>query len=121
MREHRYFVYFLASKPHGTLYVGVTNDLARRVAEHREGLVPGFTKKHSVHILVWFEEYGDINDAIAQEKRLKRWRRDWKRSLIERDNPHWVDLYPRLVGFTPGSAKICGPLDLDDNKESLHP
>ncbi len=110
MREHRYFVYMLASKPQGTLYTGVTNDLGRRATEHREGLGPGFTKKHSVHMLVWFEEFGDINDAIAREKRLKRWRRDWKRSLIERDNPHWIDLYPGLVGVGPSSARPCGPL-----------
>lgn len=98
MRDHRYFVYMLASKPQGTLYVGVTNDIIRRVAEHRQNLVPGFTKKYGVHLLVWFEEYGDINAAIAQEKRLKRWRRDWKRSLIEQQNPHWADLFPALVG-----------------------
>jgi putative endonuclease len=91
----------LASKPQGTLYIGVTNDLLRRVGEHREGAVQGFTKKYAVHGLMWFEEYGDINDAIAQEKRLKRWRRDWKRNLIEHDNPQWVDLYPTLVGVDP--------------------
>jgi putative endonuclease len=113
MREHRYFVYMLASKPHGTLYVGVTNDLERRVTEHREGVVPGFTKKYSVHMLVWFEEYGEVQDAIAQEKRLKRWRRDWKRSLIERENPHWTDLYPALVGVGPGSARHVVPLGRD--------
>ena len=87
----------LASKPQGTLYVGVTNDLPRRVSEHREGKVQGFTKKYGVMKLVWFERYGDINEAIAKEKRLKRWRRDWKRSLIEADNPHWADLYSSLL------------------------
>lgn len=99
MRDHRYFVYMLASKPQGTLYIGVTNDLMRRVSEHREGLISGFTKKHAVHRLVWFEEYGDINDAIAQEKRLKRWHRDWKRTLIEQNNPYWSDLFPGLSGI----------------------
>ncbi|HUJ02165.1 MAG TPA: GIY-YIG nuclease family protein [Rhizomicrobium sp.] len=97
MRDHNYFVYMLASKPQGTLYVGVTNDLPRRVSEHREGKVQGFTKKYGVMKLVWFERYGDINEAIAKEKRLKRWRRDWKRSLIEADNPHWADLYSSLL------------------------
>jgi putative endonuclease len=97
VRDYEYFVYLLASKPQGTLYVGVTNDLMRRVYEHKTGAVSGFTKKYDVKTLVWFESYGDINDAVAQEKRLKRWRRDWKKNLIERDNPHWVDLYPGLL------------------------
>ncbi|HEX4296111.1 MAG TPA: GIY-YIG nuclease family protein [Rhizomicrobium sp.] len=97
MRDHRYFVYMLASKPQGTLYTDVTNDLTRRVYEHREGLVPGFTSKYGVKMLVWYEEFGDIHDAIAQEKRIKRWQRDWKKNLIERDNPHWTDLYPGLL------------------------
>jgi putative endonuclease len=98
MRDHVYFVYILASQPQGTLYVGVTNDIVRRVAEHRAGIVPGFTKKYEVKMLVWYEQHGDISEAILREKRLKRWRRDWKRSLIERDNPHWADLYPALLG-----------------------
>jgi putative endonuclease len=98
MRDHVYFVYMLASKPQGTLYVGVTNDLLRRVTEHREGLVPGFTKKYGVKTLVWFERHGDIREAIAREKRLKRWHRDWKRTLIETDNPRWADLYGGLLG-----------------------
>jgi len=92
MRDHLYFVYMLASDHYGTLYVGVTNDLGRRVCQHREGLVPGFTKKYGVKMLVWFERHGDIREAIAREKTLKRWRRDWKISLIEADNPHWTDL-----------------------------
>jgi putative endonuclease len=115
MRDHRYFVYMLASKAQGTLYVGVTNDLARRVTEHREGAVPGFTRKYEVHRLVWFEEFGDINEAIVQEKRLKRWHRDWKRSLIEEKNPHWSDLYPalfdggsRLARPSPCSGRLAG-------------
>ena len=97
MREHIYFVYMLASAPQGTLYVGVTNDLLRRVCEHREGIVSGFTKKYGVKKLVWYEVHGDIREAIVREKQLKRWRRDWKRSLIESENPHWLDLYPGLV------------------------
>ena len=81
-REHLYFVYILASRRNGTLYVGVTNDLVRRIFEHREGKVEGFTKRYEVHRLVCFERHGDIQEAIAREKRLKRWRRDWKIELI---------------------------------------
>ncbi len=121
MRDHRYFVYMLASGPQGTLYVGVSNDLIRRITEHREGAVSGFTKKYRVHHLVWFEEYNDINEAIAREKQLKRWRRDWKRSLIEQENPGWLDLYPALAGVGPGSARSSGPLGRDDISELLHP
>ncbi len=98
MGDHTYFVYLLASKPYGTLYAGVTNDLVRRIADHRDGKIPGFTKTYGIRTLVWFERHGDINEAIAREKRIKRWRRDWKISLIEEDNPHWTDLYPALVG-----------------------
>jgi putative endonuclease len=88
-----YHVYILASQRNGTLYVGVTNDLARRVWEHQEGLTPGFTSKYGVVRLVWYEEYPDISDAITREKRLKRWRREWKLRLIEEHNPQWLDLY----------------------------
>jgi putative endonuclease len=91
-REHRYFVYIVASARNGTLYVGVTNDIARRSYEHREGLVPGFTKKYAVKILVWFEEHGDIREAILREKRIKKWERAWKLRLIESVNPDWNDL-----------------------------
>ena len=92
-----YYVYILASNERGTLYVGVTNDLMRRVYEHKEGLAEGFSKRHSVNRLVYFETHESIEAAILQEKRLKRWRRDWKIELIERDNPHWVDLYKTLM------------------------
>ncbi len=96
-RDHLYFVYILASRPQGTLYIGVTNDLVRRVLEHREGKVPGFTKRYAVHRLVYFERHGDIQEAIAREKRLKRWHCDWKRSLIEEDNRYWIDLLPQML------------------------
>jgi putative endonuclease len=79
-----YFVYMLASRRNGTLYVGVTNDLGRRVGEHKEKLVPGFTKRYGVNILVWYEIHGDINDAIAREKQIKGWNRVWKIRLIEK-------------------------------------
>ena len=88
----------LASRRNGTLYVGVTNDIARRVWEHKTGVVEGFTKKHDVHLLVWYETYGDINDAIAREKQLKGWNRAWKIRLIEEHNSGWNDLYEALNG-----------------------
>lgn len=91
-----YFVYMLASGRNGTLYVGVTNDLARRTAEHKDKVVPGFTRRHGVDILVWYEEHSDINDAIAREKQIKSWNRAWKLKLIEKNNSGWNDLAPRL-------------------------
>ncbi len=95
--DRRSYVYMLASRPNGTLYIGVTNDLLRRVAEYREGLVPGFTKRYDVKRHMWFEESLDIRAAIQREKSLKLWPRDWKTNLIERENPHWQDLYPALA------------------------
>jgi putative endonuclease len=97
MREHNYYVYILASQRNGTLYIGVTNDLLRRVQEHREGLVPGFTRRYCVKLLVWFESHQDISEAILREKRIKRWHRDWKLQLIETQNPQWLDLWPELT------------------------
>jgi putative endonuclease len=93
-----YYVYVLASKRNGTLYVGVTNDLARRAWEHSESLVPGFTKKYRVKILVYFEPFGAINQAIHRESRLEKYKREWKINLIERDNPEWRDLALALNG-----------------------
>ncbi|MBX9930838.1 MAG: GIY-YIG nuclease family protein [Methylobacterium sp.] len=91
-----YAVYMLASDRDGTLYIGVTNDLARRVHEHRTKQNSGFTAAYGVTRLVWYETYDRILDAIAHEKALKKWRRDWKLSLIEELNPDWSDLYPAL-------------------------
>jgi putative endonuclease len=88
-------VYMMASGKHGTLYIGVTSDLSRRVWEHRESLIDGFTKTYGCTRLVWWETHDLITEAIAREKRLKAWRRDWKIELIEADNPHWDDLYGR--------------------------
>ena len=85
-------VYFLASKPNGTLYVGVTSDLARRVWEHRSGAVEGFTSRYGVHRLVYYELYENMEQAILREKRIKKWNRAWKIGLIETDNPEWRDL-----------------------------
>jgi putative endonuclease len=90
------YVYLLASKKHGTPYLGVTNDLVRRIYEHRTKAVDGFTSRYGVDKLVWFEIYDDAITAIAREKELKKWRRDWKVRLIEEENPGWVDLYPGI-------------------------
>ena len=98
MKEHLYFVYILASARNGTLYVGVTNDVMRRSWEHKNDLIEGFTKKYGVHRLVWYEIHHDIYEAIAREKRLKRWNRAWKIKLIEQGNSGWNDLYARLTG-----------------------
>jgi putative endonuclease len=89
-------VYMMASGQHGTLYIGVTSDLVRRVGQHREGLMPGFTQRYGVKRLVWFERHDGIAEAIRRESSLKRYRREWKVNLIERDNPRWADLYPSL-------------------------
>ena len=93
-----YYVYMLASKRNGTLYIGVTNDLIRRVYEHKQGLVEGFTKKYKVDRLVFFEDTNDVESAITREKRLKKWNRKWKIELIEKQNPEWKDLYEGIVG-----------------------
>jgi putative endonuclease len=87
-----YYVYIMASQRNGTLYIGVTNDIIRRVAEHKQGLIEGFSKEHKVHLLVHLEWFGDIRDAIKREKQLKKWNRQWKLELIEKRNPEWVDL-----------------------------
>jgi putative endonuclease len=91
-----FFVYLLASKPHGTLYVGSTSDLVRRVWEHRVKAASGFTAKYGVDRLVWFECYDTLQAAMQRERRIKGWQRGWKVQLIESDNPHWIDRYPEL-------------------------
>ena len=91
-----YYVYIMASKRNGTLYVGVTNNLARRVHEHRTGSADGFTKKYEVKRLVWFETHNDIEAAISREKTIKRWPRKYKLNVIEQKNPDWDDLYETL-------------------------
>ena len=92
-----YFAYMLASRRNGTLYVGVTNDLARRVGEHKSEEVAGFTKRYGVSLLVWYETFGDINDAIVREKQIKGWNRAWKIRLIEEGNSGWNDLAANLI------------------------
>ena len=86
-------VYLLASSRNGTLYVGVTSDLMGRIHNHREGLLPGFTRDYGVRMLVWFEQHATMESAILREKRIKKWNRAWKLELIEKDNPDWRDLY----------------------------
>ena len=97
MEARSYYVYILASKIGGTLYVGVTNDLVRRVGEHKLKIVEGFTKKYNVVKLVYFEQFVDPENAIKREKRLKKWPRAWKISLIEGHNPDWNDLYAEIA------------------------
>lgn len=97
MKDHNYFVYILASKKNGTLYTGMTNDLNRRVWEHKNGYVKGFTETYDVKTLVWFEHHTDAAHAILREKRIKRWKRQWKLRLIETDNPDWIDVSNGLL------------------------
>jgi putative endonuclease len=91
-----YYVYILASRRDGAIYVGITNDLVRRVYEHRTKAVPGFTAKYNITRLVWFEAYDDPISAISREKELKKWKRDWKVQLIRAQNPEWNDLYESI-------------------------
>jgi putative endonuclease len=91
-----FYVYILASRPGGTLYIGVTNNLIRRVYEHRMGFVDGFTKRYNVKQLVYFEIYPSVRDAIQREKTMKHWPRAWKTRLIVQDNPTWRDLYEEI-------------------------
>ena len=92
MRPHHYYVYILASKKYGTLYTGVTNNLSRRVEEHKLGKVNDFTARYKVHTLVYFEDHKDIRDALLREKQIKNWRRSWKINIINKFNPDWSDL-----------------------------
>jgi putative endonuclease len=94
--ERQFYVYILTSEPQGTWYIGYTSDLVRRVYEHRVGEIPGFTRKYGVKRLVYFETFEDPRLAQQRERSLKKWQRDWKINLIERDNPFWEDLYDGL-------------------------
>lgn len=91
-----YYVYIFANKKHGTLYIGMTNDLKIRVCEHKNSLIDGFTKKYNIKTLVYYEQTTDVNSAIIREKRVKKWKRDWKINLIEKTNPRWKDLYEEI-------------------------
>jgi putative endonuclease len=98
MGARSFYIYILASRIGGTLYIGVTNDLVRRVYEHKSATAESFTRDHNVNRLVYFECFEDIEAAIHREKRLKKWKRAWKIALIEKDNPNWNDLYPEISG-----------------------
>ena len=91
-----YYVYILASKKNGTLYIGVTRDIVKRIYEHKNGIIQGFTKKYKVNKLVYYKHTNSIASAIQREKRLKKWKRAWKIELIEKSNPNWEDLYLKL-------------------------
>jgi putative endonuclease len=91
------YVYLLASQKQGTLYLGVTKDLVRRTYQHKNKLLPGFTSRYDVRRLVWFEIYDDPRTAIEREKEIKKWKRQWKNDLIEKENPDWKDLYPEII------------------------
>ena len=119
MQDCTYWVYILASRFRGTLYVGVTNSLERRIAEHKAKEVKGFTSTHDVHRLVFFRGFGEITKAIRFEKQLKRWRRDWKIRLIEEDNPHWADLYLEMMAISPLHPDLAAALA--ENNKQCHP
>ncbi|MEC7265305.1 MAG: GIY-YIG nuclease family protein [Bacteroidota bacterium] len=89
---HEYYVYILTNMPNGTLYIGMTNNLERRILEHKKGSVEGFTKKYGLKTLIYFEVHQNVNDAILREKQLKKWKRQWKIDLVEKDNSDWNDL-----------------------------
>lgn len=91
------YVYILASQKNGTIYIGVTSDLCKRIYEHKTGVSPGFTSRYNVKTLVYYECVPSIISAIAREKQLKRWKREWKLALIEKSNPHWEDLYAEIL------------------------
>ena len=109
MMGKTYFVYIVTNRKHGVVYTGVTNDIVRRTSEHRDGLLPGFTRTHGCKHLVWFEGHEDIHDAIAREKRIKKWHRAWKDRLIEETNPDWRDLWWDIIGPQPPPPKY--PVD----------
>ena len=92
-----FYVYILASRKNGTLYIGVTNDLVLRVYDHKSDVIQGFTENYGVHNLVYYESYTDVRDALTREKRLKKWKRQWKINLIETNNPDWRDLYEQII------------------------
>ncbi len=92
-----YYVYMIANNHNTVLYIGVTNNLIRRVYEHKNGLIDGFTKKYNCHKLVWFQQTNDVDSAITKEKRMKKWKREYKENVIREMNPDWKDLYDELI------------------------
>jgi putative endonuclease len=121
--EHTYWVYILASGFRGTLYVGITNSLERRIAEHKAKEIRGFTEKHGVDRLVYFRGFGEVTEAIHFEKQLKRWRRDWKIRLIEEANHRWADLYLDMMALPPLHPDIAAALEANTNpnNKACHP
>ena len=107
--ERVYATYLMASGHYGTLYIGVTSDIITRTTQHRENLIVGFTKRYGIHRLVWFEYFGEIDATIQREKTMKKWKRDWKINLIERENPHWEDLYPNFFRVLPNPKPLSSP------------
>ncbi len=103
MSNHSYWVYIVASGPCGWLYVGMTNDLIRRIGEHKHGQIDGYSRERGTDRLVWYEHHRYVDQAIRREKRIKRWLRSWKFALIEEQNPHWVDLYGDLTSHPPST------------------
>lgn len=97
MKEH-FYVYIVASQRNGTLYIGVTSNLIKRIYEHKEGVIDGFTKKYKVNALVYYEQHENAEAAITREKQMKEWKRQWKLELIEKNNPEWDDLYNEITG-----------------------
>jgi putative endonuclease len=95
--DRQFYVYILTNQRYGTLYVGITNDLIRRVWEHKNNVVKGFTHEHGLHRLVWYEVHATAYEAITREKRIKKWHRDWKVNLIQEANPGWDDLYDTVI------------------------
>lgn len=101
-------VYILASKPNGTLYIGVTGDLLKRIWEHKNDLVEGFSKRYGVHRLVYFELHVQMTEALRRERQIKKWNRAWKIELIETDNPRWLDLWPTLIALQEADSRFRG-------------
>ncbi len=99
MEDKQFYVYILTNKPYGVFYVGVTSDLVKRVYEHKEGVVDGFSKRYNTKMLVYYEIFGDPENAIKREKRLKRWSREWKIEAINQFNPDWRDLYESIAAL----------------------
>lgn len=95
--QKQYYVYIMASKKHGTLYIGATDDLVKRVYQHKNNLVEGFTKKYNIHMLVYHESTSNASSMVTRERQLKKWNRQWKIELIEKFNPEWKDLYEEII------------------------
>jgi len=103
--EREFYVYILTNRPYGTLYVGITNDLIRRTWEHRNDFVPGFSREHGLHRLVWYEQHATALEAIRREKLIKKWHRDWKVNLIQGLNPNWDDLFTSITSPAGASTR----------------